>query len=546
MQKLISSGLKAMTKIKEGVDLLANPVKSTISPNGRTVIINRSEIRDYSTVYAPIEVTKDGYKIAMSVSSPDQEIQTGVLMVQEAAKKQMIDAGDGTSTVCLLTQSLLDEGLKLIESGVSHIEISKGINAAVYYVVDELKKMAIPIGGDIEKIRQVATVCSNNDKEIGNLIAQAFEKIGTDGVINIEEAKGRETTIKTYDGIKFGHGWASQFFVTNFQKLESVLEDPFILIYDKPITQLEDKQFGSGIMPLLQKVANHNTVTGKPKPLMIFCDDVDGEALATLAANTQKGTFQSCVVNMRWLGEKKIEFLEDIAIATGGKFISALKGDSKLESVELSELGQCKRIVVGKEETVIIEGYKNTSKFEPFVENLKLLEEAEQDIELKDLLRKRIARLKGSVAILSVGATTEVEMKEKKDRVDDACRATRSAIEEGVICGAGTAFLRVPLPIIKEDNNSGIMKGYNVVFNAIEKSLEQVCINSVVDFYKIKKAVIDSDNKNFGYNAKVGILEDLLKAGIIEPIKSNRCALQNAASVVTQILNSQFTITDIL
>lgn len=543
MQKIISSGSKAMAKIKEGIDLLANPVKSTISPNGRTVIINRSEIRDYNTVYAPIEVTKDGYKIAMNISSPDAEIQTGVLMIQEAAKKQMVDAGDGTSTVCLLTQALLDGGLKLIESGVSHIEVSKGINMAVAYVVDELKKMAIPIDGDVEKIRQVATVCSNNDKEIGDLIAQAFEKIGVDGVINIEEAKGRETTIKTYDGIKFGQGWASQFFVTNFQKLESVLEEPFILIYDKPITQLEDKQHGGGIMPLLQKVANHNTTTGKPKPLMIFCDDIDGEALATLAANTQKGTFQSCVVNMRWLGEKKIEFLEDIAMATGGKLISALKGDSKLEKVELSELGQCKRIVVGKEETVIIEGYKNAAKFEPFVENLKTIEEAEQDTELKDLLKKRIARLKGSVAILSVGATTEVEMKEKKDRVDDAVRATRSAIEEGVVCGGGTAFLRVPLPIVKEDNDSGIMKGYNVVFDTIEKSLEQVCINSVVNFEEIKKSIIASD-KNYGYNAKIGVLEDLLKAGIIEPVKSNRCALQNAASVVTQILNSQFTITD--
>ncbi len=544
MQKLISSGSKAMAKIKEGIDLLANPVKSTISPNGRTVIINRSEIRDYSTIYAPIEVTKDGYKIAMSISSPDAEIQTGVLMIQEAAKKQMIDAGDGTSTVCLLTQALLDGGLKLIENGVSHIEVSKGINAAVYYVVEELKKMSIPIDGDIEKIRQVATVCSNNDKEIGNLIAQAFEKIGVDGVINIEEAKGRETTIKTYDGIKFSQGWASQFFVTNFQKLESVLEDPFILIYDKPITQLEDKQFGGGIMPLLQKIANYNTVTGKPKPLMIFCDDVDGEALATLAANTQKGTFQSCVVNMRWLGEKKIEFLEDIAIATGGKLISALKGDSRLESVEISELGQCKRIVIGKEETVIIEGNKDVAKFEPFLNNIKALEKEEQDIESKDLLKKRIARLKGSVAILSVGATTEVEMKEKKDRVDDAVRAVRSAIESGVLIGGGTAFLRVPLPIVKEDNNSGIMKGYNVVFDAIEKSLKQVCINSVVNFDEIKKAVLDDSNKNFGYNAKIGVLEDLLKAGIIEPVKSNRCALQNAASVVTQILNSQFTITD--
>jgi chaperonin GroEL len=418
MQKIISSGKAAMDKIKAGVDMVANPVKSTISPNGRTVIISESFVSDYNTHYKPIVVSKDGYRVSQSISSTDPEIQAGVLMVQQACQKQMIDAGDATSTCALLTQALLDGGLKLIENGANPVEIVKGINAAVEYVVEELKKMSTPINGDVEKIRQVATVCSNNDAVIGNLIAEAFEKIGADGIINIEEAKGRETSIKIADGIKFGRGWASQYFITDKAKAECVLEKPFILIYDRPLVQLEDKATGSSLMPVLEGILHHQQQTGEKRPLMIFCDACDGEALATLTFNTNKGALQSCVVEMAFLGQHKREFLEDIAAATGGVFINELKG-RKLDKIELSDFGQAQKIIVGKDETVIIGGLKDEKVFAAHAKSIKELEEKEEDTELKELLKKRYARINGAVAILSVGAITEVEMKEKKDRVDE-------------------------------------------------------------------------------------------------------------------------------
>jgi chaperonin GroEL len=525
MQKIISSGSNAFNKILAGVNLVANPVKSTISPMGRTVIIGKSYVGDYNVNNLPVEVSKDGYKVALSIKSSDPEVQIGVSLIQEAATKQMIDAGDATSCVCLLTQAILDGGLKLIEEGASHVEVVKGINTAVEYVVDELKKMSIPIDGDIEKIRAVAITCSNGDKVVGDLIAEAFSKIGADGVISIEEAKGRETSIKISDGIKFNRGWASQYFVTNKAKAECVLENPFILIYDRPVTILKD------LMPLLEKILLHQKETGVKRPLMIFCDATDGDALATLTFNNQQGSLQSCVVEMDFLGQYKRDFMEDIAAATGGVFINELKG-TKLENITLQQLGQAQKIVVGKEETVIIGGLRDEKTFNSLAQNIKVLEQAEEDPELKELLKKRHARLNGSVAVLSVGATTEVEMKEKKDRIDDAVRATRSAIEEGIICGGGIPFLR-------------IKTGNSIIDKALYKSIWQICENAGKDPDVIVREVL-SHHGNIGYNAKTDTIEDLLVIGIIEPVKSNRCALQNAASVVNQILSSQYLITDIL
>jgi chaperonin GroEL len=530
MQKIVGSGKNAMDKIKAGVDLVANPVKSTISPKGRTVIIGKAYVADYNVSNLPIEVTKDGYKVSQSISSPDPETQLGVLFIQQACEKQMSDAGDATSTCALLTQSILDGGLKLIEEGASHVEVVNGINAGVDYVVEELKKMSTPIDGDVEKIRQVATTCSNGDKVIGDLIAEAFSKTGADGIINIEEAKGRETSIKISDGIKFHRGWASQYFVNNKAKAECVLENPYILIYDRPITILKD------FMPLLEKILTKEKESGIKRPLMVFCDAADGDPLATLTFNNQlsqsgQGGLQSCVVEMAFLGQYKKDFMEDIAAATGGVFINELKG-TKLENVSLQQLGQAKKVVVGKDETVIIGGMKDEKIFNSLSQNLKVLEQTEEDPELKELLKKRLARLTGSVAILSVGATTEVEMKEKKDRVDDSVRATRSAIEEGYIIGGGTAFAK-------------ISSANKILDDALIKPLLQICENAGSDGDSILNKVRDAAD-NFGYNAKTNTIEDLVKSGIIEPTKSNRCALQNAASVVCQILSSQYMITDCL
>jgi len=541
MQKLISSGKEAMTKILQGINLVANPVKSTISPKGRTVVLSQSFVADYGIQNVPIIVSKDGYRISQNIKSSDPEIQVGVLMIQQAIDKQMELAGDGTSTVALLTQALLEGGLKLIDEGASAIEIVKGINAAVEYVVEELKKMSTPINGDVEKIRQVATVCSNNDETIGNLIAEAFSKIGADGVINIEEAKGRETSIKISDGIKFHRGWASQYFVTNRAKAECVLENPYILIYDRPITKMKSDD-GSGLLPILEKLVKANEMTGVKRPLMIFSDAIDGEPLATLTFNNAQGNFQACAVEMAFLGDKKREFMEDIAAATGGIFINELKG-IKLENVTLGHLGQAKKIVVGKDETVIIEGNKDEKAFQALLQNIQVLEQVEEDLEQKNLLKKRIARLKGAVAILSVGATTEVEMKEKKDRVDDAVRATRSAVEEGYVLGGGLAIGSIILPAHKKEGVERTV--FNMMNDALSTPFQQICINASVDINKILSDMsAKKEISNIGYNAKTDKVEDLVTAGIIEPTKSNRCALQNAASVVCQILNSNFMITD--
>jgi len=544
MNKLVSEGQSAMDKILAGVNLVANPVKASIGPLGRTSIISESIVANYDIQNYPIVITKDGYRISESITAADPEVNVGVRLIQEAARKQMADAGDGTSSVCLLTQFLLEGGLKLINEGANHVELIKGINAAVEYVVEELKKMSTQIDGDVEKIRQIATLTSNGDTVIGDLIAEAFEKMGKDGVINLEEAKGVATTIKISDGIKFHRGWASPYFVTNKSKLECELINPYILIYDRPVTILKD------LMPVLQQVFDINSATGVKRPLMIFCDACEGEPLATLTFNNAQGNLQSCVVEMAFLGDKKREFMEDIAAATGGLFINELKG-VKLENVKIEQLGQAKKIIVGKDDTVIIDGDKDAEIYNSLVESLKILEEKEDEGESKELLKKRIARLKGSVAILSVGATTEVEMKEKKDRADDAVRATRSALEGGWIPASGTAFINVinksvldkVIPIDKLDD---FIKGKGLVIQCLYESLVQICRNAGLDMNYVTSDILSKVSGNFGYNARTGYVEDLVLTGIIEPAKSNICALQNAASVCCAILSSRFMITDTL
>lgn len=517
MNKQVSVGKSAMDKILEGINLVADPVKSTLGAKGKTVIISEAYVADYSTKNYPIVVTKDGWRVSQSISSTDPLIQAGVLFIQEAAQKQMTDAGDATTTCCLLAQAIVKEGLKMIENGINPHELKEGIEKAVAYVVANLKKMAIPINGDIERIRQIATISANNDKEIGDLIADAYSKIGVNGSVTIEEAKGVSTSIKIADGFKFHRGWASPYFITNPAKEECELVEPYILIYDRPISQLQP------LMPLLEKVL------GTKKPLLIICEDSDGEALATLTFNTAKKTMQACVVNMAFMGESKIKVMEDIAMVTGGTFINELKG-VKLENVNLQHLGQSQKVVVGKDSTVIVGGLKKEKEYEKFVSDLNnLLAETEAQEE-KEKIEKRIARLNEGVAILSIGAMTEVEMKEKKDRADDAVRATKCAIEEGFVPGGGTAFLRVET-------------GNILVDSVLTKPLEQICVNAGVNPDEIFK-ILSSRSGNIGYNVKTGKVEDLVDSGIIDAAKSNRCALQNAASVACQILTSQYVITD--
>lgn len=531
MNKLISERKDAMAKILTGVNLVSNPVVSSIGPLGRTVLIAQSFVENYMVNYLPVICTKDGYEITKSISSTDPEIQVGVRLMQQISEVQMEKMGDATSTVCLFAQALITDGLKLIDSGKNYLEVIKGINDAVEYVSAEMTKMATPISGNVEKIRMVATVTSNNDSFIGDLIAESFSKIGEYGVIDIQEAKSRETSIKVSDGIKFGRGWVSQYFVTNKVKGQAELINPYILLYDRPITQLNDKQFGSGILPLIQKI----TTNGK-RPLVIFCDDCDGEALATLTFNTQQNNFQSCVISMSFLGDNKRDFMNDIAAATSGTFISELAG-VKLENVTIEMLGQADKVVVSKDDTVIIGGLKNENVFNDLVKSITSLEENEEDIEQKRLLKKRVARLKGSVAILSVGGITEIEMKEKAARIDDAVRSTRSSILGGWVAGGGTAFLRVPV--------IGGNDGWNLVMSILSKPLNQICINAG----KEPKEIIDNVLRNIGnigYNAKSDKIEDLSVSGIIEPVDSNISALQNAASVACQILSSKYLITDTL
>lgn len=545
MQKLISSGESAINKIIDGVNLVANPVKSTISPLGRLVILSESKVEDYGIINYPPVCTKDGFRVSQSVASSDPETQVAVKMMQELTEKQVTLAGDGTSTVCLLTQKILEGGAKLIKDGANHVHVVKGMNYATKQIVEKLKAMAIPLEGNVELVRNVATVCSNNDTIIGDLIASAFKETGTDGIISIEESRNPETTIKISDGIKFGLGWVSSYFVNNKATGEAELINPYILVYDRPITILKD------FMPLLSLVVKSNQMSGVKRPLMIFCDRCDGEALATLTVNNSNGTLQSCVVEMAYLGQHKITFMDDIAAFTGATSVNELKG-VKLENVQISHLGQSKKVVVGKSETIIIEGSKDEVIYNTLVDGLKEQESKMEDGDEKVMLKRRIARLKGIVATLTIGGVTEIQMKEAADRAEDAVRSVGCSIEEGIIPGGGTAFIRCSNieDVDKLDGDAG--KGQQLIYGVLKSSLVQICLNSGINCETLTDAknsktlyeTVLSEAGNVGYNVVTGIVEDLLKAGIVEPLKSNRCALENAVSLCCQILSSQYLITD--
>lgn len=531
MQKKILVGKEARQVIFSGVKKVADAVVSTLGPMGRNCVISRCFPSQNGMQYYMPFVSRDGVTVARNITLDDQMENTGANLIKQAAEKTMTDAGDGTSTTCLLMRAILEKGIELVDAGANPQELKKGIDAAVTYVVSELKKMAVPIDGDIEKIRQVATVSANNDSVIGDLIAEAFAKIGNDGVIDIEESKSEKTEIVISDGIKIKRGWESQYFITDKVKMECVLNDPYILLYDKKISTVA--QFGDALMPLIQN----------NKELLIICDESDGEALAGLAMNASNGSFRSCIIKCPEFGEKKREAMEDLAAITGATYISDEKGRS-LKSVTEKDLGRAKKITIGKNETSITSPKGDKKEITNLLNNLKM-DLIKAGVQEKEQIEKRIAFITGKSAILYVGAATEVEMKEKKDRCDDAVRATKAAISEGYISGAGSAFLKIENTIQTEtnaDRNSGIA----IVFEILKEPLKQICTNAGVDYEKILFIIECHPSKNAGYNAKTDRAEDLIVSGIIDPCKVLRCSLENAASASTMILTSETLIVDVV
>lgn len=558
MTKKTLYGTDARQKILEGVKKISAAVKVTLGPLGRNVIIAQSGIvNGYDVRSLPLHVSKDGYTVTKAFDLDDPFEKVGVLMIKECAQKSVDQSGDGTTTTCILAEAIFEKGMELVNAGANPLELKKGIDKAVEYVVAELKKMAIPVAGDVERIRQVATVSANNDKEIGDLIADAFAKIGDYGVINIEEAKGVETEVKVIEGVQIERGWISPYFVNNREKQICEFDNPLILLYQNRLTHHTQYQKAVELSVQMQR------------PLVIICEDADEEGLATLAMNNQQGRIRCCIIRSPFFGQQRLEAMEDIALATGGTFISDSKG-LDIKEMDASWFGQCKRISVSKDETIIAEGVYEKEKFADFINELKMnLTQAKGDDE-KEVIEKRIARLTGGIAVIYVGGATETEMKEKKDRVDDAVRATKAAIAEGYVCGGATAFVRCikkhiavnidaiptisPEESIKIFNQTGLLTwesdesedSLNVLINTVLlEPLRQICNNSGVDSNSIIKQVLSS-NGNVGYNAKTDTIEDLVLSGIIDPVKVLRCALQNAASSAGMILTSECMIVDTL
>ena len=530
MQKQILTGADARKKIYDGIKKVSDAVVSTLGPMGRNCIISRCFPSEQGFQYYMPFVTKDGVTVARNITLTDQLENTGANLIKQAAEKTMADAGDGTTTTCLLMKSILENGLTLVDAGQNPQELKKGIDKSVSYVVDELKKMAIPVGDDIEKIRQVASVSANNDIEIGNLIAEAFQKMGNDGIINIEKAKGGVTEIKVLDGVSISSGYESPYFVNNQSNRECELKEPYVLLYGKKISTLAQ------IEGLLQKVFNLQKMAdgrfvSNGNSLIIICESIEGEALAALAMNVQTlNVCAICIPN----NSDKTEFMEDLATITGGEYIVDEKGTS-LKGVGVNNLGKVAKSISSKKETILVLGDAENEKLNKLVEQLKEDLLKLEGVE-KEEVEKRIAKIKGGIATLYVGGATDVEIGEKKDRVDDAVRATKAAIAEGIVPGGGTAFLRCVVPTV-----FGHEAKKGVINEAIKESLRQICKNAGVDDMTdevlLKKG-------SFGYNAKTNMVEDLMLSGIIDPVKVLRCALENAASAATMILTSETLICD--
>jgi len=509
--------IEARAKLKRGVDRLAEAVRVTLGPKGRNVVIDRK--------FGSPTITKDGVTVAKEIELADPIENLGAQMVKEVATKTSDLAGDGTTTATVLAQAIFREGVKNVTAGANPMELKRGIDRAVEAVVQELERLSVPTVGRKE-IAQVGAISANNDKEIGDLIAQAMEKVGKDGVITVEEAKGLETTLETVDGTQFDRGYLSPYFVTNPEKMETVVEDGYVLIHDKKISTMKE------LLPILEKVAE----TGKA--LLIIAEDVEGEALATLVVNKLRGTLKVVAVKAPGFGDRRKEILQDIAVLTGGEVISEDVG-FKLENAALTNLGRAKRIVVDKDDTTIVDGKGKPDAIKGRINEIKVaIEKSTSDYD-KEKLQERLAKLAGGVAIINVGAATETEMKEKKARVEDALHATRAAVEEGIVPGGGVAFIRAQpvLDRIKGTDDEKI--GVAIVRRALEEPIRIIVQNAGAEGSIVVARVKASKEKNFGFNALTDVYEDLVKAGVIDPTKVSRTALQNAASIAGLLLTTE-------
>ena len=523
MAKIIKFDSEARTLLKEGVDQLANAVKVTLGPKGRNVVIEKK--------FGAPQITKDGVTVAKEVELEDKFENTGAQLVKAVASKTGDDAGDGTTTATILTQSIVNEGLKNVTAGANPMDLKRGIDKAVAKVVDYIKQNAEIVGDNYGKIEQVATVSANNDPEIGKLLADAMCKVSKDGVITIEESKSRDTSIGVVEGMQFDRGYLSGYFVTDPEKMECVMENPYILIYDKKISNLKE------FLPILQPAAESG------RPLLVIAEDLDSEALTTLVVNRLRGGLKICAVKAPGFGDRRKAMLEDIAILTGGVVISEEKG-LKLEQATLEMLGSAEKVTITKDNTTIVNGGGNKESIHDRVAQIKNEIENTKSSYDKEKLQERLAKLSGGVAVLYVGANSEVEMKEKKDRVDDALRATRAAIEEGVVVGGGTTYIRAQkaLADLKGDNEDE-QTGINIVSRAIEEPLRVIVGNAGGEGAVVVNKVREGKG-DFGYNARADKYEDLRAAGVIDPAKVARVALENAASIAGMFLTTECLICD--
>jgi chaperonin GroEL len=507
----------ARAKLKKGVDHLAEAVKVTLGPKGRNVVIDKK--------FGSPTVTKDGVTVAKEIELSDAIENMGAQMVKEVATKTSDLAGDGTTTATVLAQAIFREGLKNVTAGANPMELKRGIDRAVEAVVEYLKSISAPSAGKKE-IAQVGTISANNDKEIGNLIAEAMEKVGKDGVITVEEARGLETTLETVDGMQFDRGYLSPYFVTDPEKMEAVLDDPYILIHDKKVSAMKE------LLPILEKVAQ----TGKP--LLLVAEDVEGEALATLVVNKLRGTLKVCSVKAPGFGDRRKEMLRDVAVLTGGQVISEEVG-FKLENATLADLGRAKRVVVDKDNTTIIDGKGKENDIQGRINEIKAaIDKSTSDYD-REKLQERLAKLSGGVAVINVGAATETEMKEKKARVEDALHATRAAVEEGIVAGGGVALLRSQSALEKLKGTEDEKIGVEIVRRALEEPIRMIAQNAGAEGSIVVERVRESKDKSFGYNAQTDAYEDLVKSGVIDPTKVTRTALQNAASIAGLLLTTE-------
>ncbi|WP_207426531.1 chaperonin GroEL [Pedobacter sp. SYSU D00535] len=523
MAKQVKYNVEARDALKRGVDTLANAVKVTLGPKGRNVIIDKK--------FGSPAVTKDGVTVAKEIELKDSLENMGAQMVKEVASKTADIAGDGTTTATVLAQAIVTAGIKNVAAGANPMDLKRGIDKAVAAVVENLKTQSQTVGEDNNKIKQVASISANNDEVIGSLIADAMAKVGKDGVITVEEAKGTETEVKTVEGMQFDRGYLSPYFVTNADKMEAELDNPYILIYDKKISSMKE------LLPVLEKQVQ----TGKP--LLIISEDLDGEALATLVVNKIRGSLKVAAVKAPGFGDRRKAMLEDIAILTGGTVISEERG-YKLENADLSYLGQAEKVVVDKDNTTIINGAGNPEDIKARVNQIKSQIETTTSDYDREKLQERLAKLAGGVAVLYVGAATEVEMKEKKDRVDDALHATRAAVEEGIVAGGGVAFIRAVSALAdlkgeNEDENTGIQ----IIRRAIEEPLRQICENAGIEGSIVVQKVKEGEG-DFGYNARADRYENLISAGVIDPTKVSRVALENAASIAAMLLTTECVLAD--